>query len=106
MKKILQTEDLVFLRLAKDELDAQQINCLIKNEYPPAAGEITPMVAWPELWIIDDKDEAKAKETVASLQATNTHVAGSWSCPQCHEKVENTFNLCWNCGSNQDSPSK
>ena len=26
----------------------------------------------------------------------------SWRCPQCHKPVPNTFDVCWNCGTNQN----
>lgn len=25
-----------------------------------------------------------------------------WECPKCHESVEDTFGVCWNCGTSKD----
>ena len=25
-----------------------------------------------------------------------------WKCPKCQEKIEDTFTVCWNCGTSQD----
>ncbi|MDF1655768.1 MAG: DUF2007 domain-containing protein [Coxiellaceae bacterium] len=103
MKKIYQTDNRVALNLLKDTLESSGVACLIKNEYPPAAGEITPIVAWPEIWIMHDEDEAKANEIIAAIPPQQSEPTGYWLCPKCHEKVDSNFNICWNCQTSQDS---
>ncbi|MDF1759761.1 MAG: DUF2007 domain-containing protein [Coxiellaceae bacterium] len=103
MKKIYQTENRVTLNVLKDTLESSGIACLIKNEYPPAAGEITPIVAWPEIWIMNNDDEAKANEIIAAIPSNESVPTGYWLCSKCNEKVENNFNICWNCQTSQDS---
>ncbi|MDF1796149.1 MAG: DUF2007 domain-containing protein [Coxiellaceae bacterium] len=103
MKKVYQTENRVSLHLLKDTLESNGIACLIKNEYPPAAGEITPIIAWPEIWIMNDDDEAMANEIIAAMPSPEENTTGYWLCPKCNEKVDGNFNLCWNCQTSQDS---
>jgi len=64
MHKLYSTTDLAFLEILKSKLKDEGIACIIKNAHPPAAGEITPIIAWPELWVIDDKSYLKAKKVI------------------------------------------
>ena len=71
---------------------------LIKNFNPPAAGEVTPSVAWPELWVMDDSDFKQAQVIVNEELRTRTKHHPHWKCPKCGEQLEGQFNVCWKCG--------
>ena len=66
MKKIYVSSNLELVRRFSVELDAEGIPCAMRNEFPPAAGEIVPAVAWPELWVINDADEQAALDFIAA----------------------------------------
>jgi hypothetical protein len=71
MKKLYSSQDRVKIYLLKASLESQGIACFIKNENPPLAGEIPPMIAWPEygVWTIN-----KPREQALSLK-TNYRVS-------------------------------
>jgi hypothetical protein len=96
MKKLYSSQNRVFLYLLKACLEDKKINCFFKNESPPAAGEVPPMIAWPEIWIMNDSDFAAATECVEAELARPA--AAAWQCPKCHEKLEGQFEICWKCG--------
>jgi hypothetical protein len=51
----------------------------------------------PELWVINDADQARAEGLIATLQAEP--VGGeNWRCAKCKEDNEAQFAACWNCG--------
>ena len=59
------------------------------------AGELPPDQCLPEVWLMDDAQEAKAREVLRDLQ----HVPQRrWAC-SCGELVEGGFEQCWSCGS-------
>lgn len=101
MQKMYTTQDKILLYVLKAKLEAAGINCIIKNEQPPLAGNIPPIIAWPELWLMDDHQLEQAKKIVqqelAHINDTNT----TWTCSQCGETLPGRFNLCWKCGNSR-----
>ena len=59
-----------------------------------AAGELPPDQCLPEVWLADARQEAAARELLASLQSMPQR---RWFCA-CGELVEGGFESCWNCG--------
>lgn len=100
MKKIYSSSDIALLSLLKSKLEAAGIQVLMKNITPPAAGEVTSIIAWPELWIMNDSDLRSAQQILHESLNTDSS-AGSWQCPQCNEKLIGEFNICWKCGSSR-----
>jgi hypothetical protein len=98
MKKIYSSQNKVILYLLQSRLEEKGIHCFIKNENPPLAGEIPPMIAWPELWVIDDLQQPNAKKIVQDELAKDTEKRDDWQCPECSEELENQFDICWKCG--------
>ena len=83
----------------KNVLATFNIECITKNyELSSAAGELPPIECWPELWVVDDHQQAEAaailKKTLAPLKA----VKKSWYCAGCGEEIEGQFSECWKCG--------
>ncbi len=103
MKKIYSSENRVFIYLLKAKLEEQNIVCLIKNAdiSGPAAGEIPPVVAKPELWIMDDNQYLLANQILQEALSKHATIQSSWDCPQCHEHIEGQFDVCWNCGQSR-----
>jgi hypothetical protein len=99
MKKIYSTENKVIIYLIQAKLADQGINCIMKNESPPLAGEIPPVMAWPELWVVDDKNYSQAIDIVQQEIAFISKSKNPWSCKKCGENLEGQFDACWKCGS-------
>ncbi len=81
-----------------DTLRAAGIRCELRNTaLSGALGEIPFLECAPQLWIINDHEEACAREV---LQQLTQPVQGPlWQCPQCSEYSEPQFGSCWQCGA-------
>ena len=99
MIKLYTTTDSVLLNLLKSELEMENISVLIKNEFPPAAGEVPRVVAYPELWILNDEDAARAQNIVEENLKKSRQKQAAWICTHCGEPLEGQFELCWKCGN-------
>lgn len=104
MKKVYTTQNLAELYLLNDSLNKQNIVTYIKNEHPPAAGEVTRAVAWPELWVMKDDDYQRAQQIINDFieQQQKDLQSPSWHCAQCGESVPGQFALCWQCGATRE----
>ena len=81
----------------KELLASEGIACLIRNErLCGAVGEIPFLECFPELWVIDDETWPRASLLLKGWLAVKK-TEEDWLCPQCGEKVESQFELCWNC---------
>jgi hypothetical protein len=87
----------------KQLLDEQGIPCFVKNEYAIGAmGELSPMDVMPEVWISDPEWLPKAQQFVAHFE--NQPIDSSpWTCNKCNEQNGANFELCWQCGEDNDA---
>ena len=99
MRKIYTSENKVKIYLLKSSLEQNGIQCFIKNENPPLAGEIPPVMAWPELWVMNDEDLPGAEKIIQSEIESDPKTKNKWTCPGCGELLEGQFEICWKCGS-------
>lgn len=97
MKKVYTSSDNIQIGFLKEILEARNIQLLVKNEMLlGAAGEIPLTDIWPEIWVMDDRDETLAKTIIEQvLSTTNEH--RQWQCSQCGEWIESQFSECWKC---------
>ncbi|MEH6502933.1 MAG: DUF2007 domain-containing protein [Cycloclasticus sp.] len=97
MIKVFSAQDFIEVAFWRNYLEQQDIACQIRNEYlTGAAGEMPPIECWPELWIMDERDEVMAKKHLASDPLGEKDLA-SWVCSHCGEESEGQFSHCWNC---------
>lgn len=91
------------LELLKSRLEDDGISSIIKNADPPAVGEVTPIVAWPELWVIEDRDYRKADNLVQQelKKLKDSESQDPWKCPKCRELIEAQFDICWKCSTSK-----
>lgn len=103
MKKLYCSENRVMIYLLKAKLEAQHIACFIKNEdiAGAAAGEIPPVMAKPELWIMEDEEYTRAQTIVNEELNKEATPGNEWQCPQCKERIAGQFNICWQCGTSR-----
>jgi len=101
MKRLYVTDDRVKLYLLKSKLEDHGIKCNIKNENPPLAGEIPSIVAWPELWVLDDERFHDAQNILKVDDIADRVSNEGWQCSQCAEYLEAAFNVCWKCGNSR-----
>ncbi len=74
------------------------IPCVLRNQLlGGGAGELPPTEIWPELWVLQDDDAARARTLIEEALAVG--IQGPWTCPDCGETVEEGFGQCWSCGA-------
>lgn len=108
MKRVFRGRQLPEVGHLKSLLDAAGIRCLIKNEQLVGAlGEIPFLECMPELWVLDERDAARAERIIADsmVGAGAASVTGAaWRCRGCGAQNEPQFAACWRCGTS-DQPA-
>jgi hypothetical protein len=99
MKKVYGSHDPILVAQLRQMLEANHIACITRNDFlSGAAGELPPTECWPELWVLENFQEAKARDLVdAFLNAAPPPPLG-WTCGDCGERVDAPFTQCWQCG--------
>lgn len=71
-----------------------------------AVGDIPFTVAQPELWVVNDADEPRARaiaaEYLAERDAAGREPRPPWRCPRCGGMVEGQFTDCWRCTTGEE----
>lgn len=102
MKFLLQAHSLADraeLHLLKRMLDHQRIGCMIRNEnLGGGMGEIPFMECYPELWLLDEADHARADSVIESWRQAGKKPQAVWVCHGCGELIDGQFGACWQCG--------
>lgn len=99
MKMIYSASDLGLLNLLKSQLEARGISSFLKNEFPPAAGEVPRILAEPELWILEERHWDEASLILRDLLNKSHEAREAWTCGHCGERLEGQFEMCWKCGN-------
>jgi hypothetical protein len=98
--------DNVQLELLKSVLERSRIEYLAKGENMFAiAGGVPFTECYPELWIVDDSDFARARKLLNVWLEPSADVPASWRCENCKELIEGQFDLCWRCEALRPDPS-
>ena len=102
MKLVFAHIDFTIVGHLQTLLEAEGIRTEIRNlGGSSAAGELPFTQVYPELWILENKDELRAKAIVHAYrdEAAAEPVGAGWTCPTCGEAVDGVFGECWNCGT-------
>ncbi len=76
------------------------IPCELHNRYLNGAlGEIPADQCAPELWLVDERDEALARKIIAAAISGPPAGGTPWRCTRCGETLEAQFTECWQCGA-------
>ena len=101
MKKVYTANSPVELAHAQNILESNNIPSVKRNELFPTRGEIPFIECYPELWVINDRDEMRAKRVID--EEVNRRPSGEfWACRQCGETCEDQFTHCWRCGAGRE----
>lgn len=104
MKRVYRTESLLTINHLKNIVEHEGIGCVVKNDrLMGAMGEIPFLECWPELWVVNDLDEARAAAIIRDALSSEQPAGKDWICRKCGEKIEGQFAQCWKCGA--DCPS-
>jgi hypothetical protein len=76
------------------------IRCLVKNKHlMGGVGDIPALETWPEIWVLDERDEIAAKALIEALAQPASSDARPWACPTCGERIDAQFTECWSCAA-------
>lgn len=99
MQIVYKHENKVILHSAKNILELHNVDCFIKNEHSASiGGNLGLSNAAAELWVRDSGDAEKAT-TILENEFANTSSIASWTCKQCGEENDGSFEICWKCQS-------
>jgi hypothetical protein len=95
VRRVYSSFDLIAAHHARNLLEAEGIRAEIRNErLSSAMGELPPAECQAEVWVMEERDAARAER----LLREGVAVSGApWSCPACGERLEPQFTQCWRC---------
>lgn len=81
----------------KNVLEGEEIECIVKNrQLAGAVGEVPPIEAWLELWVLKDEEVERAQALVDEALDDST-AAAAWRCATCGEQIPGELGACWKC---------
>ncbi len=99
MLKLYSAADLQEAYLILHQLNLAGIDARILNEHAQGAlGEIPFTHAYPEVWLVDDADESRARKILADYESRGS-MSATRECIACGESSPEGFEVCWHCGA-------
>jgi len=99
MRRLCSASNLPEAHLLLHRLAQAGIAARVFNEYAQGGlGEIPFTYAWPEVWVLEDRDEERARAILADYERSHS-VPETRPCPDCGELNPESFELCWRCGA-------
>jgi len=100
MKPVYTQPSSILVAQARSSIELAGIKCALRNEFASGAvGELAPIDAWPELWVLRDRDYDRALLLIE--QSCNAVQEADWQCGQCGRFSPATFELCWHCAGDR-----
>ncbi len=99
MIKVFENFDFSRVGQMQSLLESHGIKTFIKNQYGSSVmGEVPFVEVVPQLFILEEKDLARAKQLLQLDLPVNESVE-DWICQKCSTDVEGMFYQCWKCGA-------
>jgi len=101
VKRVFTSHDPILAGYLRALLEEHGIGCIVKNEYLlGGVGELPPSECWPEVWVVEDGDEARACALVEEARPVEpASGVAAWRCLACGEWIEPEFGACWRCAA-------
>lgn len=97
MYRIYSASNLQEAHLLAGLLQQEGIEVHVLNENAIGGmGEIPFTQAWPEIWLEDERDRARAEAVIRRFERPSE--SAPIHCPTCGEENPGSFEICWNCG--------
>lgn len=97
MRKVHTAESVIEIAHLRNVLEQAGIACVVRNErLGGVIGEIPFVECWPELWVLRNGEELRARGLIDTARAA-TEPQPDWICRECGERVEGVFDACWRC---------
>ena len=101
MIKVFENFDFSRVGQMQSLLESHGIQTFMRNEYGSSVvGELPFVEVVPQLFVLEQKDVARAKELLL-LDLPMETSDEDWVCPECGIDIEGNFSRCWKCGVNQ-----
>lgn len=98
MKRVYRSLDRPLVHHVRNVLDAEGIRTVLRNEnLAGAMGEVPFLECEAEVWVLDERDAARAAEILRYGPLAPLAKGPGWRCA-CGEMLETQFTQCWNCG--------
>lgn len=99
MRRVYGSFDLVAVHHARNVLESEGIDAVVRNEFlSSAAGELPPADCQIELWVLNDADAPRAEALLRFERDGRPGPGAPWRCDACGEPSEAQFTQCWQCG--------
>ena len=99
MRRVYSSFDLVAVHHARNVLESEGIDAVVRNEFlSSAAGELPPADCQIELWVLNDADAPRAEILLRFDRDGLPGPGAPWRCDSCGETSEAQFTQCWQCG--------
>jgi hypothetical protein len=100
MQRLYRAANLPEAYLLRELLARAGIETVVFNEHAQGGlGEIPFTQAYPELWLTDERDAARARGVIEAYESPGRSGASDSICPACGEDNPRGFELCWRCGA-------
>jgi hypothetical protein len=101
MRHIYTHDNILVLHSVKNILAINGIESFVKNEHSiPVGARHGISNIFHELWILSDQDYQKAL-SIIDTEIENPPQKEPWLCAQCNEENDGSFEICWQCQSEQ-----
>lgn len=98
MKRIYSAINLQEAHLIAGLLQRSGIEVTVENEnLQGGVGEIPFTHAYPEIYLIDERDQMRAAAIIAEYENSQTYLE-TVTCRRCGEDNPANFSCCWSCG--------
>ena len=98
MRKVYSAATLPDAHMLRGLLAQAGIEARVFNENAQGGmGEIPFTHAYPEVWVMDERDLTRAAALVGQFDRPAAP-AGALRCPHCGEESPGNFQVCWSCG--------
>ena len=102
MIKVFENFDFSRVGQMQSLLESHDIKTFIRNQYGSSVmGEVPFVEVVPELYILAEKDLARAKQLL-QLDLPVEEPDDDWVCAECGVDIEGTLDRCWQCGSGRE----
>jgi hypothetical protein len=99
MLRLYQAANLPDAYLVLHRLEQAGIAARVFNEHAQGGmGEIPFTHVYPEIWLLDPRDEPRARGVVAEYENAS-YIGQPTTCSNCGEENPAGFEVCWQCGS-------
>jgi rubrerythrin len=101
MIKVFEDFDIALVGHYQSILESNGIETFMKNRFGTGGtGELPFVEVVPQLWVLNDDDERRARDLISELEGPGEGPQGEkWVCRECGTVLEAAFTDCWKCSA-------